>query len=392
MKIDRNVKIRVSGVLVFALGLSFFAANAGQPSDNTAKSEDVSLQAKAVPYAYTKGLASVKTTAGIADELMKVSDLEVSDVDLAYVGQAYESNEGETSEDAKAIPKKDETEEILAQYHNIGIANIKEGNLNVRKEAGTSGKIVGKMTRHNACDILETEGEWYKISSGKVEGYVKAEYIVTGEEAVAIAKEEIITVAKVTGTKTLRVREEATTDSATLALVGEGENLVVSDVKDNWYFVEVDDQEGYVSGDYVEVFKKLPTAQTIEEIRFGSGVSDVRVNLVQYALQFVGNRYVWGGTSLTNGVDCSGFTMQVYKHYGIRLPHHSGSQPAYGTRISASQARPGDLFFYGNGSRIGHVGIYIGNGQIVHASSARTGIKVSNAYYRTPICVVSYLP
>jgi len=83
--------------------------------------------------------------------------------------------------------------------------------------------------------------------------------------------------------------------------------------------------------------------------------------------------------------------MQVYARYGVGLPHHAASQPAYGKRISASEAKPGDLFFYGSGSSISHVGIYIGNGQIVHASNARTGIKISNAYYRTPICVISYL-
>ena len=141
----------------------------------------------------------------------------------------------------------------------------------------------------------------------------------------------------------------------------------------------------------MDVSEKLPTAESVKELEKGEGVSDTRVSLVQYALQFVGNPYVWGGTSLTNGIDCSGFTMQVYARYGISLPHHAASQPGYGRRISASEARPGDLFFYGSGSSIGHVGIYIGNGQIVHASNPRTGIKISSAYYRTPICVVSYL-
>jgi cell wall-associated NlpC family hydrolase len=127
------------------------------------------------------------------------------------------------------------------------------------------------------------------------------------------------------------------------------------------------------------------------EVRYGEGVSDVRADVVSYALQFVGNRYVWGGTSLTNGVDCSGFTMQILAKYGISLPHSSAAQPAYGTKISASAAQPGDLFFYGSGSQINHVGMYIGGGQIVHASGEKTGIKISNAFYRTPICVVSYL-
>ena len=137
----------------------------------------------------------------------------------------------------------------------------------------------------------------------------------------------------------------------------------------------------------MEVSEQLPKAMTMTEIRYGEGISDVRVDMVQYACQFVGNRYVWGGTSLTNGVDCSGFTMKIYEKYGIYLPHSSSAQSGYGTRVNASEAKPGDLFFYGSGSGINHVAMYIGNGQVVHASSARTGIKISNAFYRTPICV-----
>lgn len=130
---------------------------------------------------------------------------------------------------------------------------------------------------------------------------------------------------------------------------------------------------------------------TMTEVKYGQGVSDVKVDLVSYACQFVGNPYVWGGTSLTHGADCSGFTLSIFAKYGIYLPHSSAAQANCGTRISAGDAQPGDLFFYGSGSRISHVAIYIGNGQIVHASSARTGIKISNAYYRSPICVVRLL-
>ena len=115
------------------------------------------------------------------------------------------------------------------------------------------------------------------------------------------------------------------------------------------------------------------------------------MDLVSYACQFVGNPYVWGGTSLTRGADCSGFVMSVFANYGVSLPHSSGSQAGCGTSISASEAQPGDLFFYGNGSRINHVAIYIGNGQVVHASSPRTGIKISGAYYRNPVKVVRVL-
>jgi len=107
-------------------------------------------------------------------------------------------------------------------------------------------------------------------------------------------------------------------------------------------------------------------------------VSDVRVELCEYAKQFIGNPYVWGGTSLTKGADCSGFVLSVYAKYGISLPHSSRAQANSGTRISMSEAKPGDLVFYAKGGRINHVGIYIGGGQLVHASSPKTGIRVSN--------------
>ena len=110
-----------------------------------------------------------------------------------------------------------------------------------------------------------------------------------------------------------------------------------------------------------------------------------RTQIVNYALQFVGNPYVWGGTSLTNGADCSGFTMKVLQHFGISLPHYSGSQAKMGRAVSSSEMRPGDLIFYANsGGTINHVAMYIGNGQIVHAASKRSGIKISTWNYRQP--------
>ena len=274
-------------------------------------------------------------------------------------------------------------------YTNLAMSNISEGNLNIREEATTDSSVVGIMTKDNACEILEDDGERLKIKSGKVTGYVNASYIATGDEAEAMAQEEMSTVATVK-TETLRVRSDKSTDSSIVSLVGDSEKLTVNSVDGQWVEVTVDDETGYVASDFVELSKSLPTAKTITEVKYGDGVSDVRVSLVQYALSFVGNRYVWGGTSLTNGVDCSGFTMQILGKYGVSLPHSSSAQPGCGTIINSSDAQPGDLFFYGSGSSISHVAIYIGDGQIVHASNSRDGIKVSNAYYRTPICVARY--
>lgn len=297
------------------------------------------------------------------------------------------SQEPEQANEAAQTPTAAQT----CGYTNLGMSVISSGNLNIRQEASTDSEVIGILTNHNACELLEDAGEWYKVTSGKVTGYVNKQYLVTGDEAEAIAQQEIKTVATV-NTETLNVRAEKSTEAAVLSQVGNSEAFTVNSVADGWVEISVDDSVGYISQDYVTLAQALPTAKTIEQVKYGDGVSDVRASVVSYALQFVGNRYVWGGTSLEKGVDCSGFTMRILGKYGISLPHSSRAQPSYGKKISASEAKPGDLFFYGSGRSISHVAIYIGNGQIVHASNKRDGIKVSNAYYRNPICVARYLP
>lgn len=297
------------------------------------------------------------------------------------------SQESEQANEAAQTPTAAQT----CGYTNLGMSVISSGNLNIRQEASTDSEVVGILTNHNACELLEDAGDWYKVTSGKVTGYVSKQYLVIGDEAEAIAEQEIKTVATV-NTETLNVRAEKSTEAAVLSQVGNSEAFTVNSVADGWVEISVDDSVGYISQDYVTLAQALPTAKTIEQVKYGDGVSDVRASVVSYALQFVGNRYVWGGTSLENGIDCSGFTMRILGKYGISLPHSSKAQPSYGTKISASEAKPGDLFFYGSGRSISHVAIYIGNGQIVHASNKRDGIKVSNAYYRNPICVARYLP
>ena len=297
------------------------------------------------------------------------------------------SQESEQANEAAQTPTAAQT----CGYTNLGMSVISSGNLNIRQEASTDSEVVGILTNHNACELLEDAGDWYKVTSGKVTGYVSKQYLVTGDEAESIAEQEIKTVATV-NTETLNVRAEKSTEAAVLSQVGNSEAFTVNSVADGWVEISVDDSVGYISQDYVTLAQALPTAKTIEQVKYGDGVSDVRASVVSYALQFVGNRYVWGGTSLEKGVDCSGFTMRILGKYGISLPHSSKAQPSYGTKISASEAKPGDLFFYGSGRSISHVAIYIGNGQIVHASNKRDGIKVSNAYYRNPICVARYLP
>ena len=188
----------------------------------------------------------------------------------------------------------------------------------------------------------------------------------------------------------LNVRQEPNTSSEIVTQVGQGEEMeYVETGADGWVKISIDGEDAYVSQEFVTVEEKLDTAITMTELLYGQGVSDVRVDLVEYAKQFVGNPYVWGGTSLTKGADCSGFVLAVFKKYGIALSHSSRAQANEGTKISASDLKPGDLIFYGNGKgNINHVAIYIGGGQVIHASSPKTGIKISSYKYRTPVkCV-----
>ena len=400
MKFNNLNKKRVSIVVACALAVSGVAVYAGMDGNSKKDNASSSLNAGVSLALNAKEIESIDVTAGISDVLWDSTNVAVTGTGVSRVAQglsdAGENTVAENTQEVLTDEKvSDETEKTVAELcgsDHLGMSNISEGNLNIRKKATTDSKIVGKMTKNNACEILGTKDDWTKIKSGSVTGYVKSEYLYTGDEAIAAAEDVVITVATV-NTTTLRVRKKASVDSPVVSLVGEGEDLTVEKIIDGWYKVEVDDEKGYISGEFVDISQKLPTASSIKELNESSsdGSSSTGSSLVQYALQFVGNRYVWGGTSLTNGVDCSGFTMQVYAHYGISLPHHAASQPGYGTRVSSSEAKPGDLFFYSNGDGINHVAIYIGNGQVVHASNPRTGIKISNAFYRTPVCVVRYL-
>lgn len=274
-------------------------------------------------------------------------------------------------------------------YTNLGIADVSD-NLNIRAIAAEDGRLVGKLPRNAACEVLDTDDIWAHIRSGEVEGYVSLDYLLTGVPAKFKAEELAVTVAKVT-TDSLKVRAEANTESEVITLVAMGEELEVAAVEGDWVKVLLDDDEVYVSAEYVEVSAELGTAVTMTELLYGQGVSDVRVDVCQYAKEFIGNPYVWGGTSLTKGADCSGFVMKVFQKYGVKLPRNSRAQANCGTTIKVAEAKPGDLIFYAKGKTINHVAIYIGNGQVIHASSPSTGIKINSYKYITPCKYVSIL-
>lgn len=304
---------------------------------------------------------------------------------LIAVGVAYDTElVPEGMEDEPGDTEDDNVGEAFG-YTNLGIARV-EDHLNVRESADDNSKIVGKMENDSGCEILELVGNKAHIVSGSVEGYVSMDYIISGSEAVAYAKQIVKKLATVSADG-LKVRKEPSLEAEVLNLVAYGEELEVLEELDGWIKIRYDGEEAYVSAEFVTVDQKLKTALNMTEFLYGEGVSDVRVELCEYAKQFRGNPYVWGGTSLTKGADCSGFVLSVYAKYGIYLPHSSRAQATMGTQVSMSEAKPGDLVFYSKGGRINHVAIYIGGGQVIHASSPKTGIRITSAYYRTPTTV-----
>ncbi len=271
-------------------------------------------------------------------------------------------------------------------YKNLGIAQV-GSYLNVRDKASSNGKVIGKMMNYNICDILEksSDGKWLKIESGSVTGWVSSEYITTGWQAEDLAKEHASLTIKI-AVDTVNVRTGPSVNS--LIWEQADQNAKYDVVRDlgEWIEIELDDATGFVSSDYVTIGYTLDTA-----VKWTDPVKSLRQRIVDYALQWVGGKYVWGGESLSKGVDCSGFTMKVYQHFGYSLTHYSGDQAHEGKKISRSELKQGDLVFYSKDGTINHVAIYIGNGQVVHARSTKRGICVTDMDYRTPVRFVSVL-
>lgn len=337
---------------------------------------------------FTGGIASlINSYYGVFGQEEKVSIKAVDRVLklLPEDGEAEAGTEAQAQEQTpEQTPEQAPVTSVVSEYTVLGVANV-TNYLNVRETPDLEGKLLGKLPMNAGCEILETLDGWYKVRSGNVEGYVSAEFLLTGEAANQRAAEVIATVAKVNADM-LMVREQPNTDCTIITRVAEGEELEVVEQLDGWVKINIDNETGYVCADYVSVYQSLPKGVTLKELSYGDGVSNTAVDLIEYAKQFLGNPYVYGGTSLTKGTDCSGFTMRVFEHFGYSLSRTSREQAYNGTRVSLSEIQPGDLLFYKHGSTIGHVAIYIGNGQIIHASTEKTGIIIGNAYYTTPAC------
>ena len=237
--------------------------------------------------------------------------------------------------------------ENKGEYLDMAFANVTSF-LYVRSEPTKESEYVGKLYPGYAAKITGPVGEWTAVESGDVTGYVKTEYILTGAEAQTYA-ENLVTEAQQEG------KEEA--EAFTYAVSRKSEEAqMTQEVQEN--------------------------VQQTETTEVSAQPASNGQAIVDYACQFIGNPYVWGGTSLTDGADCSGFVWRVYKDFGYSVPRTSYSFRSYGSEVSYSEAQPGDVICYA-----GHVALYIGNGQIVHASTQRTGIKITNATYKEMLTI-----
>ena len=264
---------------------------------------------------------------------------------------------------------------------------------------------VGKLYKDSAAQVLEYLDGWTKIRSGSAEGYVPADTLITGNEAQEHAKEYENNKVTVTAS-VLNVRDGQGTDANILTQIEMDEQYqVTGEPVDGWYPVKVGDIDGWVSGNYVTQETSYYYGETKEEeeqriaeekaeeerkeqeaarqeaaeasvLNDSTGVSGQAV--IDYACQFVGNPYVWGGTSLTNGADCSGFVQSVYAYFGISLPRTTYDMVNSGYAVSYDEAQPGDLILYGDCS---HVGLYMGDGNIVNALNSEKGICICSATY-----------
>ncbi len=374
----------------------------------------VSMTSLASPVAGVVGMASTDSATVASNSYSTLSGVSLTLANILSDASAAANNTSDVADNNTTTVEQQAPE---SEYANVAIAQV-DNYVNIRSTPSEDGDVVGKLYNKSAATVLATEGDWYQITSGNCTGYVKCEFVVVGDEE--LAKSVSTRLATVT-TQTLYVREQPTTESSVEGMVPEGDDLVVTDesmADTGWVKVSLLEYEGYVSLEFVTLSTDYVTAESKEEeaarlakeeaerkaaaaaaaasqrkassgsyytggsssyaAPSGAGGSAV----VSYASQFVGNPYVYGGSSLTNGTDCSGFVMGVYSAFGVGLPHSSSAMRSVGYGVDVNSMQAGDIVCYS-----GHVGIYTGNGTIVNALNTSSGITYTNVNY-SPILAV----
>lgn len=307
-----------------------------------------------------------------------------------------------------------------SEYANLAIADVNDY-VNVRSTPGTDGEIVGKLYDGAVAQILNTAGEnndWFQIVSGNVEGYIKAEFFIYGEAAATVVDEYVTRYALVQADR-LNVRKEPDIAAKRIGYIDYEEKVKLLEACGDWLKVQyTEDAEGYVAAEYVTIAEEFIYAKSIEEERAELEAqrelaarqeiseqtapentisaepprtdyatnNELRASIVEYAMQYLGNVYIHGGQSLSDGTDCSGFTCYIYKDFGYSISRTpSGQLSSAGRSIDYSEIQPGDIICYtsNGGKSCTHVGLYIGDGQIIHAANSRKGVIISDADYST---------
>ena len=333
-------------------------------------------------------------------DFLKISADTLEGVEEAYISSKSENVRLEYGlDEARSLNLR---QKVLNMYDNLGVSKAQDY-INIRSSPEDKGieNIIGKFPSFAGGNILGEENGWLKIESGGITGYVKAELVARGKEAESLAVEHA-TVMAIVNTDALNVRSSADLNSSAWTKITKDQRYSVINQLDGWVQLELDsgdDDEGeqgaFVStrDNNVSVSYALYEALSYRPAQDRANqAAKRRSDLVNFACQFVGNPYVWGGTSLTHGCDCSGFTQTIMGKYGVSLPRASREQAKTGVKVSSENIKPGDLIFYANRrGMVNHVGIYIGNGQVVNAASRRSGIRIYRWNYRTPVAIRNVL-
>ena len=268
---------------------------------------------------------------------------------------------------------------VNAAAASVGVGTVNADALRLRQSASTDSTILATASKGDSVIILENAGNnWYKVDYKSVQGYMSGEYLT-----VATTADAAIGYGKVSaGGSTLNMRSGAGTSYGVVSSLPDGTIVEIVGINNGWYKIQYGGKTGYVSSDYMVTVKDSVGSRSTAETASSSAIGD---QIVAYAKQFLGVPYVYGGNG-PNCFDCSGFTKYVYAHFGVTLNRTATDQLANGTSVSKSQLQPGDLvFFRANTTKpVSHVGIYIGGGKFIHASTNAYVVQIddlSSGYY-----------